>query len=91
MTQYGILGLVVIGLVWFILFLFKREERRDKCNQDIIDAKECRDRDERAEFRELINVQFKRINDVTDETNRVIREHTNILATLKEYLDKLIK
>lgn len=48
---------------------------------------EARHRKERKEWQEIASNQFKRMNDLGDETNQVIREHTNILSGLKTLLE----
>lgn len=48
---------------------------------------EARHKKERKEWQDIQMDQFNRINDLTDETNKVIREHTNILSGLKTLLE----
>lgn len=67
--QYGILGVVVIGLSGYILKI------------------EARHRKERKEWQETAANQFKRMNELSDQTNDIIREHTNILSGLKTLLE----
>lgn len=70
--QYGILGIVVIGLSGYIL---KIESRHKK---------------ERKEWMESHQRQINRANEVADETNKVLRENTNILSGLKTLLENKI-
>jgi len=67
--QYGVLGLVVIGMAYYILYI---ERERSK---------------ERKEWREVLEKQQERVNDIADENNKIIREHTNILIGLKTLLE----
>lgn len=48
---------------------------------------EGRHKKERKEWMEMQERQFDRTNDMTDETHRVLRENTNILAGLKTLLE----
>ena len=67
--QYGVLGLVVIGMAYYILLI---ERQRVK---------------ERDDWREILQKQNERLNEIADESNRIIREHTNILIGLKTLLE----
>jgi len=69
LLQYGILGVVVLGLSGYILRI------------------ESRHRKERKEWQDIQSSQFKRMNELGDETNEVIREHTNMLSGLKTLLE----
>lgn len=67
--QYGVLGLVVLGLSAYVLRI------------------ETRHKKERREWMEMQSEQFDRMNDLTDESNKVIREHTNVLSGIKSLLE----
>jgi hypothetical protein len=67
--QYGILGLVVAGLVGYILRI------------------EARHKTEREDAKKTEKEQFNRLNQISDETNKVLRENTSILSGLKTLLE----
>lgn len=46
---------------------------------------------ERAELREISNVQFKRLNEVTDAGYNVMNANTNILSALKSLIENFKK
>lgn len=48
---------------------------------------EGRHKKERKEWMEMQERQFDRTNDLADESNKVIREHTNLLSSLKSMLE----
>lgn len=48
---------------------------------------ESRHYKERKEWRETQGKQFNRLNEINDETNKVLRENTNILQGLKTLLE----
>lgn len=48
---------------------------------------ELRHKKERREWMEMQSEQFDRINELIDESNKVIREHTNVLSALKSLLE----
>lgn len=48
---------------------------------------EARHKKERKEWMEMQSTQFDRMNELSDESNKVIREHTNILTGLKTLLE----
>lgn len=49
--------------------------------------KENHHQKERKEWRELQETMFNRTNTISDETNKIIRENTNILVGLKTLLE----
>jgi hypothetical protein len=62
LEQYGLAGIVIVGMAWFIMYLMKahREERED----------------------------WRRSQERRDEdTNKSMRENTNVLAGLKALLE----
>jgi len=67
--QYGVLGLVVVGLGAYVLRI------------------EARHKKERNEWMDMQSEQFDRMNDLADESNKVIREHTNVLSGIKSLLE----
>ena len=69
LLQYGIAGIGLIALAWYIL---KKDSSHKKERQELIE------KDEK---------HFDRLNQITDETNRVLRENTNILSGLKTLLE----
>ena len=73
LLQYGVLGVVVLGLAYYIL-------RRDAAHKK-----------ERKELIDMNEQNFKRVNEITDENNRVLRENTNILSGLKTLLENRTK
>jgi len=48
---------------------------------------EARHKKERKEWMDMQSTQFDRMNELSDESNKVIREHTNILIGLKTLLE----
>lgn len=60
--KYGLPGIVIAGLAWFVLYLMKEHKK---------ERKEWRESQERLQ----------------DDTNRNIRENTNVLAGLKTLLE----
>lgn len=48
---------------------------------------ESRHKKERDEWRKMIEKQNERTDKMTDENNKVIREHTNLLSGLKAILE----
>jgi len=48
---------------------------------------EKRHKKERKEWTERDEKNFERLNELTDESNKVIREHTNVLSGLKTLLE----
>lgn len=96
--QYGLLGAVVIALVWYILRIEKnakelakaiREEKEssEKRQREDRDALEKQHKEEREEWKDMIEAQFKRMNEQADEHSRLQREHTSVLASLKTMLE----
>lgn len=69
LLQYGVLGVVVLGMAYYIVRIEIRHAK---------ERKEWQDKDDRH-FNTLISAK--------DESNRVIRENTNILAGLKALLE----
>jgi len=67
--QYGVLGMVAVGLSWFIMYLIKDHRK------------------ERKEWREFQEKQMDRIMEQGDESNKVIREHSNLLSGIKALLE----
>jgi len=67
--QYGVLGMVAVGLSWFIMYLIKDHRK------------------ERKEWREFQEKQMDRIMEQGDESNKVIREHSNLLSGIKTLLE----
>jgi len=78
--KYGITGAVILCLGIYIVRIEERhrKERREE--------RESREKEE-SENRKVQEKQFDRISDLTDESNRVTRENTNILAGLKSLLE----
>lgn len=62
LEKYGLPGIVIAGLAWFVLYLMKEHKK---------ERKEWRESQERLQ----------------DDTNRNIRENTNVLAGLKTLLE----
>jgi len=69
LLKYGVLGVVVIGMAWFIMYMVKDHRK------------------ERKEWREFQEKQMDRIMKAGDESNRVIREHSNLLSGIKTLLE----
>lgn len=69
LLKYGLAGVVIAGMSWYIIHLDDRHRK------------------ERKEEREERTHQFERMSSMSDETNRVMRENTNILSGLKSLLE----
>lgn len=69
LLQYGVLGIVVVGLAGYILIIEQRHKK------------------ERKEWGEKDDQKFDRISEMSDDTNKVIRENSNILSGLKTLLE----
>lgn len=76
----GVLGAGLIALAWFIMYLMKQHRAERK---EWMEKQEA----ERKQWLETQEKQFDRMNDVTDESNKVLRENTNILSGLKTLLE----
>lgn len=78
--KYGLPGAVIAGLSIFVVKLidWHRKDRQEWQEQ----AK--RDREEAMKVQEK---QFDRLSELTDESNKVTRENTNILNGLKSLLE----
>lgn len=61
-VKYGLPGIVIAGLAWFVMYLMKEHRKERKENME-------------------------RANQQVDETNRVLRENSNILQGLKTLLE----
>lgn len=74
--KYGLGGVGIAALVIIIKILWKWLQKQDEHkNKQIEDAKQVNEK------------LFERLNDITDETNKVLRENTNILTGLKTLLE----
>lgn len=65
-------GLAGIVIVALAAYVLRIEKRHTK---------------ERKEWKESQDKQFDRVNEMTDESNKVLRENTNILSGLKSLLE----
>jgi hypothetical protein len=65
-------GLAGIVIVALAAYVLRIEKRHTK---------------ERKEWKESQDRQFDRVNEMTDESNKVLRENTNILSGLKSLLE----
>lgn len=72
LLQYGILGVVVIGLAAAYLRLEKRMDRMDEKHED-----------ERDQWLKKMEELFNRSDSTLKDTNSTIRESTNIISNLK--------
>lgn len=74
--QFGLLGLIVIGLSGYILRMeVKHKKERDELREI--------QRKEREEFMSMMQRMFDRTDKREDENNKIHREHINILSGLK--------
>ena len=80
LLKYGLPGVVIAGLAAFVLKLidWQRKDRKE-WKEEISQIQE--------ENRKVHEKQFDRLNQLTDESNRVTRENTNILTGLKTLLE----
>lgn len=69
LLQYGVLGVAVIALAWYIL---RKDQQHSK---------------ERKEWTERQDKQIDRMLESSEESNKVLRENTNILSGLKSLLE----
>lgn len=67
--QYGVLGMAVVGMGWFIMYIIKDHRK------------------ERKEWRDFQEKQMDRIIEQGDESNKVIRDHSNLLSGIKTLLE----
>jgi hypothetical protein len=80
LLKYGLSGICIAGLAWYILH---SEESHRK------ERKEWRDQ-QKLETEQNLKVQkeqFDRINEISDTSNQLTRENTNILTGLKTLLE----
>jgi uncharacterized membrane protein (DUF106 family) len=78
--KYGISGFVIAGLTAFIYKLMEwhrkdRKEWQEEANKM------------QEENRKMQEKQFDRLSQMNDESNRVMRDNTNILSGLKSLLE----
>lgn len=80
LLRYGLPGVVIAGLSAFVMKLIEWQRK---------DRTEWRDEIERIqeENRKIHEKQFDRLSQLTDESNRVTRDNTNILSGLKSLLE----
>lgn len=76
----GVWGAAITGLAAFIMYIMKQHKAERKEWRETQEA-------ERKQWLETQEKQFDRISDVTDESNKVLRENTNILTGLKTLLE----
>lgn len=80
LLRYGLPGVVIGGLSAFVMKLIEWQRK---------DRTEWRDEIARIqeENRKIHEKQFDRLSQLTDESNRVTRDNTNILSGLKSLLE----
>jgi len=80
LLKYGLPGVVIIGLSAFVMKLieWQRKDRKEWKDEMIKMQDEHRKSQER---------NFDRLSQLTDESNRVTRDNTNILTGLKTLLE----
>lgn len=73
LLSYGLPGVCILGLALFVLKLMAdhRKEREEW----------------REDQKKTQEKQFDRINEMSDESNKVLRENSNILSGLKSLLE----
>lgn len=78
--KYGFPGAVIAALSIFVVKLidWHRKDRQDWEDQRIR---------EQEESRKINDQHFDRLGELTDESNKVMREHSNILTGLKTLLE----
>jgi hypothetical protein len=74
--QYGILGLVVVALGSYLLRI---EARHTKEKKEL--------REERDALMKMNEKNFDRIGEMTDDSNKVMREFTNVISGVKTLLE----
>lgn len=95
LLQYGVLGVVVIGLVWYLLYrekqwrIEKKEEREAHRVDTEMHAK--LHKEEREKLTDTQDRQLERMEEMSDEGNKIAREHIQILTGLKTLLENRIK
>lgn len=80
LLKYGLGGIIIAGMAWFILYLMK-DHKKEREEMRVGNEKQ------RIEDRETRNKQFKRMEEMADESNKSVRENTNILTGLKTLLE----
>lgn len=91
LNKYGLVGLAIGALAWFALYMLKEKKKQDEkhANEQRLAREEYlkeqrisseEHKEEREEWRETIEGQFK-------EHNHVMRETASILSGLKTYLE----
>lgn len=82
--KYGLPGAVIAALALFVAKLIEWH-RKDR------QAWEEQTKKQRQEMMELFEKLFNRQADLTDESNRVTRDNTSILAGLKSLLENQLR
>ena len=89
--KYGIMGLVIAGLIYVIKIL--RADQKNKEEQNKIEAKVLHDshKEERKEWKVTTEKQFDKIEVREKETNQTLSANTNVLTALKTLLESKMK
>lgn len=78
--SYGLTGAIILALGMYILKLEDRHKKERKEWSEKQEKENERDRD-------IHQRQFTRMNEMSDQSNEVMRENTNILSGLKSLLE----
>lgn len=80
LLKYGLPGVGLMACGWLIMLLINWIKKLIKDNREAIEKKD-------DEHRKSIEKIIDRMNDTADETNKTLRDNTNILAGLKSLLE----
>lgn len=89
--QYGLLA-AVPGLAFYVMYLHRLFEKREKKWQDAIErqseiyAKSIEKISDK--FSEQLKIQGEDSRDMSRETHKVVREHSNILTAFKILIEQ---
>lgn len=89
--KYGLAGVIMVGLSWFIMYLLKdikkeREETRGIIQRERSDHRVQMDK-ERYDWIRTLDRMFDKADLREKETNAVIRDVTDILSGLKSIIE----
>jgi hypothetical protein len=80
LLKYGLSGIVLLACGLFIRLLINWIQKLIKDNREAMEKKD-------EEHRRSIEKIFDRMNETNDDTNKALRENTNILSGLKSLLE----
>jgi len=87
LTEYGLLGVIVIALGWYVLNMQKRYDAQTLAQNEKLAEVIKGHKDERDEWREQFVLQNDRTFDITEKSTAVMSE----LKTTLDSIDKSIR